>query len=101
MWLTLQPGPVVLEQAPGHSAAWNRTYQLTQILDHDAEAVKAALITLAGESGIGHGFSRRDKEVFTNLAARVMKDESLTDADLAPCRERNDARFPELPRLSR
>jgi hypothetical protein len=34
------------------------------------------------------------------LAERAAKDEPLTDADLAPCRERN-SKFPELGRLAR
>jgi hypothetical protein len=93
--------PTVNIAITGRSKAFNRSYQLTNIFDHDTDAISAALITLAGETGKGHGFSRTDKGIFSPMAQRLLGGESLSNEDLARCREHNDARQPELGRLAR
>ena len=85
----------------GRSKAFNRSYQLTNVFDHDSDAICSALVVLAAESGKGHGFSRTDKGIFTPMAQRLLGGESLSNEDLVRCREHNDARQPELGRLAR
>jgi hypothetical protein len=89
------------EKVAGHTAAWNRTFALTQVFASDPEAIESSLLLLSRESGKGHGFSPKDKALFSPMAVKIEKGEHLTSEDLVACREHNDSNQPELGRLAR